>query len=334
VRAPNIEELYSGAYNNFPSYSDPCAGGVTGALRDFCIQEGVPASVIDTFEAADSQVESTQGGNPDLSEEESDTYTAGIVWEPDYWHLDGLQLAVDYYEIKIDDAIDVAGGGPNNLIQLCYDGLNSASEFCQAITRDSTGDIVNVNALNANISQFKTTGVDLQLTYTWNMDNWGIGGDSALFVFNTTGVHVIENSFIPSPGAETRDCEGRFGSPCGQTITGTATPDNKWNTSLTYMTGPLSVRLGWVWIDEVKDTRVDDGTPANELPQPYITSTNYWELSGRWAFNDNIDVTLGVDNLFDNDPPVYGDASVQSNTDPSTYDVLGRRYWAGLTVKF
>ena len=94
------------------------------------------------------------------------------------------------------------------------------------------------------------------------------------------------------------------------------------------------MRLGWVWLDQVKDTRLDDGTPANQLPKPKLDDISYWELSGRYAITDYLDVSLGVDNLTDEDPPKYGDASVQSNTDPSTYDVLGRRYWAGLTVKF
>ena len=333
VRAPNVLELFQGASNNFPSYSDPCAGGVTGALRDFCIASGIPASRIDNFEEADSQVESTEGGNPNLSEEESDTYTVGFVWTPSEF-LEGLSLTVDYYSIEIEDAIDVAGGGANNLIQLCYGGLDLSSPECQSITRDGNGDIINVLALNDNISEFKTEGVDLQLQYNWDWDAIGWGGDSALLQLQVLGNHTMENSFVPAPGQPKRDCEGRFGSPCGQTITGTASPDNSWNSSLTYFSGPLSVRLGWVWIDEVEDTRIDDGTPANTLPEPKLDDISYWDLSGRFSFTDNIDFSLGVENLFDEDPPKYGDASVQSNTDPSTYDVLGRRYWAGLTLKF
>jgi len=35
----------------------------------------------------------------------------------------------------------------------------------------------------------------------------------------------------------------------------------------------------------------------------------------------------------DEQPPFYT-PSVQANTDPSTYDVLGRRYTIGLTARF
>jgi outer membrane receptor protein involved in Fe transport len=332
VRAPNVFELFLGLSNNFPAYTDPCAGGVTGALRTFCISEGIPASVIDTYTEPDSQVEATQGGNPDLSEEESDTYTAGIVWQPSF--LEGLSLTVDYYKIEIDDAIDVAGGGANNLIQLCYAGLDAASPECQSITRDANGDIVDVLALNDNISEFTVEGIDFQIQYGWEMD-FGLGGAGSNFELALLGTHVKENSFVPAPGLDQVDCEGRFGTPCGQTIVGSATPDNKWNSALTYMTGPLTVRLAWTWIDEVDDKRLDDPlTVKSELPVPTLDDVSYWDLSGRYAFNENFEFLLGVDNLTDEDPPVYGDQSIQSNTDPSTYDVLGRRYWAGLTIKF
>ncbi len=330
VRAPNILELFLGNSNGFPSYTDPCAGGVTGALRDFCISQGVPANIIDVFTEADSQVEATFGGNPDLEEEESDTITLGFVYQPEW--LSGLSLTVDYYNIEIENAIGTNGGGVNNLIQLCYEGLTPGG-FCDDITRNVDGDIVNVNARNANIAEFSTEGVDFQIQYNWEMD-WGIGAEGSSLTLAALGTHVMENNFVAAPGISQRDCEGRFGSPCGGTIIGTATPENKWDTSLTYFSGPLSVRLAWQWIDEVTDTRIDDGTPARELPVPELDSISYWDLSGRYSFNETIDLSLGVDNMFDEDPPKYGAASVQANTDPSTYDVLGRRYWVGLTLRF
>jgi len=40
-----------------------------------------------------------------------------------------------------------------------------------------------------------------------------------------------------------------------------------------------------------------------------------------------------VNNVGDQQPRVW-DPGVQANTDPSTYDVLGRRYFVGLTARF
>ena len=43
----------------------------------------------------------------------------------------------------------------------------------------------------------------------------------------------------------------------------------------------------------------------------------------------------GVDNLFDRDPPLLGTALAgDANTDVGVYDVLGRRYFVGVRLKF
>lgn len=331
VRAPNLFELFQGSSNNFPAFTDPCEGGVSGALADFCIATGVPAAALPTL-AAGSQVEATEGGNPDLAEETSDTFTIGAVWTPNF--AEGLALTVDYYEIEIEDAIGTAGGGAANLVTECYRGRDINSDACLSITRDLTGNISNVDALNANIAEFTVEGIDLQATYQFNVPGIGWGGGDATLRLALLFNHQLENSFLPAPGLPVRECEGRFGSPCGQTIIGVAIPENKSDFAVTYLSGPLSVRMNWNWIDGVDDTRLDDGTFAAQLPVPSIGSYSYWDLNLAYEITDNLQVSGGIDNLFDKEPPVYGDKAVQANTDPSTYDVLGQRWYLGLTAKF
>ncbi|HEX4480106.1 MAG TPA: hypothetical protein VH082_04810, partial [Rudaea sp.] len=49
----------------------------------------------------------------------------------------------------------------------------------------------------------------------------------------------------------------------------------------------------------------------------------------------NTYVGLGVDNIFDKQPPLlYQNNVLNANTDVSTYDLLGRYYHASVTVKF
>jgi outer membrane receptor for ferrienterochelin and colicin len=48
----------------------------------------------------------------------------------------------------------------------------------------------------------------------------------------------------------------------------------------------------------------------------------------RWA-----EIRAGVLNLFDRGPELYFPA-VDASTDPSTYDVIGRRFWLGLTLRY
>ena len=63
----------------------------------------------------------------------------------------------------------------------------------------------------------------------------------------------------------------------------------------------------------------------------------YHDLTASWNINDMLGLDRGRVNIADKDPPVYTTSSgvgIQANTDPSTYDVLGRRYFMNLTAKF
>ena len=44
-------------------------------------------------------------------------------------------------------------------------------------------------------------------------------------------------------------------------------------------------------------------------------------------FSNSLSLNLGAENLFDEDPPLLGNAARDANTDPTTYDILGRRYF-------
>ena len=109
VRAPNVSELFLGQSNGFPSASDPCASngfiaGTTDAA--LCQATGVAAADVGVFVQANSQIQGNFGGNPNLKEETSNTFTVGAVIQP----MDGLDITVDYYNIEIEDAISVLGG--------------------------------------------------------------------------------------------------------------------------------------------------------------------------------------------------------------------------------
>jgi outer membrane receptor protein involved in Fe transport len=64
-----------------------------------------------------------------------------------------------------------------------------------------------------------------------------------------------------------------------------------------------------------------------------IPAIGYLDLLASYDLTDNLTLRFNVNNVMDELPPTYS-PSVQGNTDPSTYDVLGRRYTVGLTAKF
>jgi outer membrane receptor protein involved in Fe transport len=48
---------------------------------------------------------------------------------------------------------------------------------------------------------------------------------------------------------------------------------------------------------------------------------------------DNVELRLGVNNVFNKEAETYN-PNVQSGTDPSTYDVVGRRVFGALRLRF
>jgi outer membrane receptor protein involved in Fe transport len=63
-----------------------------------------------------------------------------------------------------------------------------------------------------------------------------------------------------------------------------------------------------------------------------VPETWYVDMSARYNIMENVTLRLGVNNLLDQEPRLYS-PNVQSNTDPSVYDVLGRRYFFGVDVR-
>ena len=64
--------------------------------------------------------------------------------------------------------------------------------------------------------------------------------------------------------------------------------------------------------------------PADAISTP---NYNYVDINGVWEINESTTLRIGIDNVFAKEPPLLGDAQIQSNTEPGTYDVIGRRLW-------
>ena len=70
-----------------------------------------------------------------------------------------------------------------------------------------------------------------------------------------------------------------------------------------------------------------------------LDATNYFDATVGYKFGadngllDGFSIRAGVTNLTDEDPVIYPSYQ-QSNTDPTVYDILGRRYFLNLNYKF
>jgi outer membrane receptor protein involved in Fe transport len=334
VRAANIVELFqpiNGAL--FSMEQDPCGGvvltggsgsGVSaeGYTFEQCARSGVSLAIWDAGGPSSSpaaQYNTVTGGNESLDPEESDTWSAGFVVQPNF--LEGLTVSVDYYDIKVEDAIDTIEG--ETTLRQCIEN----NVFCNLVFRGPADTLWlgnasptnGVQAVYQNIGFFEVKGIDVETTYARDIGDWG-----TLSVSNVLGyVDTWEQEEYPGAGSE--ECQGKYGGSCelplpelrSRTQIGWSTP---WN---------VLVNLTWRHIDQVE--HIQTSTPVD------IDSFDYFDLAGIWTVNEMATIRAGVNNMFDKDPPITDNGATDrnnGNTYPGIYDHLGQYWFLGATVQF
>jgi outer membrane receptor protein involved in Fe transport len=341
IRAPNISDLFLPKQENFPTYSDPCnfnssyrTGADAAAVAALCTAQGIPASALPTYTQAFSQARAFVGGNVDLKPETADTYTLGVAWQSqsDNVWARNLSLSVDYYNYKIDDVISSLS--VNSIIGRCFNSnggnptYSNSNLFCQLFTRDTTFRPDGVVTTNLNLASTKLEGVDTQV-------DWGIplGENYGDLSFKLLWTHVLKRSDQETISDPFYDYQGTI----SQTI-GSATPKDKAVLTTMWAWRELTLRYNLRYIDgmDVVNNDAKKSKPTIGV-KPTVPTYVYHDLSARYDFNKTYSLTVGVNNVTDKQPPIYttdSQAGIQSNTDPSTYDVLGRRYFLNFGAKF
>jgi outer membrane receptor protein involved in Fe transport len=333
VRAPNIGELFSPQQEDNPEVTDPCnadsavrSGPDAAAARALCLAQGVPAAIIDTYQQTTDQIDALAGGNPDLGEETADTYTAGIVWRPGF--SDRLSMSLDYYNIEIADVISAID--PSIVASRCFnqDGANPTftqnNFYCALFGRDSIGQIQDLLEIQNNLAILRTDGIDLQLDYGFEMGTFGDLG------INLVGNYVFAFEEQQLPGDKFQDFVGTIGNAPGETI-----PEWKATLSLTWNIATVSTQLRARFLPSMdhEETVVVGSKDPEDCGCTGVDSITYLDLTASWQPWEAVTLRFGVENLTDEDPELY-DPQVDSGTDPSTYDVVGRRYFMAATYKF
>jgi iron complex outermembrane recepter protein len=327
TRAPNINELFSPPSQTFPpGLNDPCDGVTAttpGTLGDRCradpgVAANIAANGLFTRNQADIQgVSGFNRGNPNAEEEEGKSWTLGLVFTPrDIPFLRNTAFTVDYFDIKIDDAL--VSTPRQFILDQCYTGDAS---FCSFITRrptdsgpNSAGSLRFIDSAVTNSGGLRTKGLDFTAAYS---DRVGPGR----FDGRLSWTHYLEGYIIPLPGADKDPYVGEVGSP-----------ENKWTLSLGYTMGPWGVTLGNTYIGESK---IDDQFLAAFGLEPgavKVKGKHYTNMQLSYQVARNWNLYAGVDNLLDTKPPVMSGLP-GSNTGVETagqYDAIGPRYYIGV----
>lgn len=332
VRAPNIFELFTPQAVGLGSInSDPCSGAKPTASASACANTGLPANLYgNVAQNSTSQYNGRFGGNPNVNPETADTVTVGIVFDM----VKDLTISLDYFSIKVKDAISTVNA--QSAFTQC---LNSgAAVYCNLIHRDALGSLWLlptgfVDAGTTNIGNVSTSGIDLNGSYRQRMGSLGS------LDFSLVGTYLKKKSYENLPGLGEYNCAGYFGPTCG-----ISSP--KWRHKFrTTWTSPYNVDIAATWRYLAKvdnDTTSPDALLKGTLPTPAdatLGSRSYLDLNAAYHVTKKITASVGINNLFDKDPPLASSASLtgsfaNGNTYPEVYDSYGRFIYANLTYRF
>jgi outer membrane receptor protein involved in Fe transport len=275
---------------------------------------------------------SFSGGNPDVKPEKADTTTAGFVFQPAF--LDGFQASVDWYDIKIKDAISQLTA--QTLVTSC---ANGDQFLCQYVIRAANGDIVEIDSLFINLNEQKIEGVDLEFDYRKSVELLG-GGPEQLSA-RLFGTYTMHNS-IQSPGGPVDEIAGQVN---GAAVGGNTLGGPKWKGSaiLGYSNGPYSATIIGRYIgDGILDRtyvecncRIPGKTTIDDN---HVGSVFYTDLSLGFTPEQikGLRVYGTVTNFFDRAPPqspgTIGRTGIL-DLGASIADLLGRRYVLGVEYR-
>lgn len=352
IRAPGVDELYTPQTAGNPAATDPCSNKAdsslqTAAVKALCIATGVPAAnVFTAVVQPNTQVGTLTGGNPNVGPETSDTTTFGVVYQPH--QVRGLALSLDWYKITLDGAISTLGGSIQNVFNLCYYTLKDAnSAYCKAIHRSPNGELTSnvfndpyyVDQFVANTGGMKTSGIDFDGSYGFNIGYSPFGGRSHVDI-NTSWSYTSEYTLIPVQAMPNLidECVGSYGATCGSPI-----PKWKGTTRITWQNGPLTLSLHDRYTGAVtRDTYIiplrQGLTPPakSDITAVDVPGIHYIDLSFELNLPGRTIISGGINNIFDKNPPLLGGGASTwgLNTAPGVYEIYGRTYFLGVKKSF
>ncbi|HLT91008.1 MAG TPA: TonB-dependent receptor [Woeseiaceae bacterium] len=333
LRSPNISELFSPQLNNFPDFAnqDPCnfnspqrTGPDADAVQALCAAQAAVAGG-DGFSQPAGQAVAISGGNPDLEPEKADSWSVGLVLTPeiDSGMFRRLGFTIDYFSIELEDVISSVD--TITIITRCFNagGANPTydinNEWCQLFDRDpNDGRVINLQQLDRNQSIWEVSGIDL--TFNWGMD---VGPGQLDFALLASWLEKFEMQTTTLDPA--LDFAGTIGNAYGETK-----PEWRGTLMATWGMENLELQATTRYISSMDH----EATVQNpDATAEGTDATWYLDLAGRYDLTERIALRAGINNVANQQPRLYS-PNIDAGTDPSTFDVLGRRYFVGVEIEF
>ncbi|GAB3038213.1 TonB-dependent receptor domain-containing protein [Bowmanella dokdonensis] len=369
-RAPSIQELYQGQNDSRPAATDPCSSNsvpfqANADVRTRCAADGVSP----TFVQNDPQFRAKVGGNPDLQPEEAETTVFGFVYSPQF--VENLGFSVDWYRIELANFIGARTAGYiANACYVT--GIQSYCDLIQrdftGTLNGNPGEISQLLSLNQNfVGGLEREGVDINIDYRFSTEygDFRINSDTAIMLYEG-------DKGQPNRGELNDDGDISEGNLVGRLATnqsgGGARNRVKSNLTLAWDMEEWSASITAQYLSSMVENCANIVTASNGLGQPELRnlcsdpdhtwdtfsfkpgtievvvnedqsapenklgSVVYWDMQVGWEAPWDMQVTLGIRNLFDKEPP-YAYSAFANTYDPS-YRLPGRFGYLSVTQRF
>ncbi|MDR3527416.1 MAG: TonB-dependent receptor [Rhizomicrobium sp.] len=315
IRAPTLNDLFSPVQKTTTSFNDnhlatPLSGSTMLASQ----------------------------GNSALVPEVARTYTVGVVLSPEF--IPGLVASLDYYNIKLKNAISTIDGRTNDIQALC-NSSGGSSPFCSLYVRPlGFGNTTAANyattvykeVLNAAMSEIE--GFDFETNYTFQMADLIDQAKGSWNVRLLANYQPVDQSQA-YPGAPIT----YFGPSNGLNDLQT------WKVSKTHLTAFLRYNLGdWSFVVQDRwhggfSTKTSNIAASQNWVTPHIRSVNYVDGTISRDFSaagGDFTSYLSVQNVFNSRSAVYANSGSVSLYYPVTpeEDIMGRYFTIGIRAKF
>lgn len=323
-RAPNLDQLFApqrtalGSITQDPCDADRIAGGPNPAVRLANCQALFRANPgygnLATFQDLSenfSNANITSGGNQDLANEISKTWTYGFVFQPRF--IPGLSIVADRIEIDLKDGL--SSFTPQSFLATCYDSVTQPADICGTFTRDATGQIVTARSTTFNAGRVTFRGEVYNINYSFPIGRYFDDRDLGELELNVEATRTEKYEFSVT-GVDLTRVDNTARTPDYG-----PSPDLRVRFDMRWRRGPLRLNYALNYMSAVKDTYT---ATIESNPTPTIKENIRHNASASYEIG-NYTIRGGVTNITDEEPSYptrnYG-------------DILGRQYYVGVKARF
>ncbi len=324
IRAPAVTELFLPASTAFEFANDPCdktfvSQGLSPAARAAnCAAAGIDTTTF-VSNAVNASVIGVTSGNVELTSEQAESKTFGVVLRPRF--IPHFNLSIDYIEISLTDAIQVLD--LTTILDACYDSPDYPNNSsCTLFTRNAAGQITGFTDGYRNAALLEFKGVTIAADWSTQLPN----NAGAL---KLTASWLNTSKLVQQVGTESPS------SIVGELGASQAAPHGKGTFDVGYSKGPFS------WNVQANYTGPFNFNNKDSADSKDILGVSHWWLVNTTiglAFSKHLQMRFIVNNVSDKEPPYPALAGIGGNFSSATSlysaGILGRTYLLSGAYRF